>query len=203
MTMHQPIHHDFTATLRATKMQWFALITVPRGEFRADAELGQAGIVRFTPSFKQRTLIRHTKGRVKTIDQPLMTGYVFAQLDFSPMSHHPSLLAKCKHVVGPVGVQGQPAPIIGDGLSCLAQLKLRCEAGAFDQGKRRGQDNRFHDGDMVRITSGPLSGLYVTFRETADGTLRPRAGHVKVMLNRMFGSPGMLVDIEQELVEAA
>lgn len=184
-------------------MNWYALVTVPRGEFRADAELEQAGIVRFTPFFKQRTLIRHTKGRVKTIDQPLMTGYLFAQLDFSPRSHHPSLLAqKCKHIVAPVGVQGQPVPIIGEGLSCLAQLKLRCAAGAFDQGQRRGHDNRFRNGDLVRITGGPLMGFTVTFREVADGSLRPRAGHVKVLLERMLGVE-RTVDLPQELIEAA
>ena len=182
-------------------MKWFAIRSTPRGELRADAELEQAGIEHFTPTFKRRTLVRYTKGREKVIVIPLITGFTFAQLDYGPFSHHPRVLDDCKHIIGPIRVQGRPAPIIGEGLPRLHQLRLLCDAGAFDQGRLRGQDNRFREGDTVRITAGPLQGICASFRETAGG-MRPRAGFVRVMLERMFGSR-FETDVQQELVEAA
>jgi transcription antitermination factor NusG len=179
--------------------QWYALRSTPRGEFRADEELEQAGIERFTPTYKRSTLIRHTKGRAREIVMPLMSGYLFAQLDFSPRSHHPSLLDGCKHIVEPINIWGTPIPVRANELEAL---RLLCAAGAFDEGKKRGHDNRFRNGDLVRITGGPLMGFTVTFREVADGSLRPRAGHVKVLLERMLGIERM-VDVPQEMIEAA
>lgn len=202
MTMHDFRRADalLTATLRVKQMDWYALRTMSRGEIRAGQELRDAGITEFTPTFKRWTLVRHTKGRAKEVTHALMPGYLFARLDFGPHSHHPSLLESCKLDPVKPPMAEKPYPVRDKELE---QLQRLCAAGAFDQGTRRGHDNRFKDGDMVRITDGPLRGVMVTFRETADGSLRPRAGHVKVMLDRLFGCAGMLVDVEQELVEAA
>jgi transcription antitermination factor NusG len=180
-------------------MDWFAIVTTPRGELRADEELAEAGLEHFTPTYKLSTHIRHTKGRIRTINQPLLRGYTFAQLDFSYSSHHPTLLKKCKHIVEPIRICGIPVPVQ---LAELRQLRLLCDAGAFDQGRQRGQDNRFRDGDTVRITSGPLQGISASFRETAGG-LRPRSGFVRVCLERLFGQRDFETDVRVELIEAA
>lgn len=180
--------------------QWFALRIASRGEFRADEELALAGIERFTPTFKRRTLVRYTKGREKEIQLPLLPGYIFAAIDYSEDSHHPRLIKKkCKHVIDVLGICGKPVPVRA---AELRQLRLLCDAGAFDQGRQRGQDNRFKDHDPVIIVSGPLAGLRGSFRETAGG-LRPRSGFVRVAMQMLFGRHDFETDVPLDLVEAA
>lgn len=178
---------------------WYALRISSRGEFRADEELELAGIERFTPTFKRRCLQRYTKGREKEIQLPLLPGYAFACLDFGPHSHHPTALEDCKHVIDVLGICGKPVPVRS---AELKQLRLLCDAGAFDQGRARGRDNRFREGQPVRIHGGPLNGLEARFRETCGG-MRPRAGFVRVVLDRLFGQMNFNVDVPRELVEAA
>lgn len=181
-------------------MNWYAIRSTPRGELRADAELAAAGITRFTPTFSRMTQIRYTKGRSREIVHPLMPGYLFAQLDFSPTSHHPSLLDGCRHVIEPISIQGKPVPILTKELD---QLRLLCGAGAFDQGRQRGQDNRFRAGDTVRVSSGVWAGFVMKFRDTASGAPKPRMGYVRLVMERLFGQAGFEIDVPQELVEAA
>lgn len=180
-------------------LSWFALITTPRGELRADEELAAANIEHFTPTFKRRMLVRYTKGREREVTFPLLTGYTFAKLDYSPHSHHPTLLADCDHIVGPIKICGMAVPVRS---AELRQLRLLCDAGAFDQGRARGSDNRFKQGDAVRITQGPLAGISASFRETAGG-LRPKSGFVRVCLERLFGQRDFETDVRVELIEAA
>lgn len=181
-------------------MNWYAIITTPRGELRADEELAEAGIERFTPTFKRSCAARYTtpRFREREVVIPLLSGYTFAKLDFGHRSHHPSLLGDCKHIVGPIKICGAPVPVRKKE---LRQLRLLCDAGAFDQGRARGSDNRFKQGDAVRITQGPLAGISASFRETAGG-MRPRSGFVRVMLERMFGA-SFETDVPQDLIEAA
>lgn len=202
-------------------MNWFALRSTPRGEFRADEELKEVGIERFTPFYRCRTLLKHTKGRVKTVERPLMPGILFARLSdgdffaskrkrdaFRAVSHGREYLVPqaeepiCKHVVD-VYRKLNGTPMVVTDLERLNSLRKLCEAGAFDQGRERGHDNRFVNGDRVRITAGPWAGFVVTFRETASGVHKPRMGYVKVMLDQLFGRPGFDMDVPQELLEAA
>lgn len=182
-------------------MNWYALRATPRGEFRADEELEQAGIERFTPFYRVRTLIRHTKARVRVVDRPLMCGYLFAKLDFGPHSHHPTALDGCKYVVDTVNtISGKPIPLRE---KVLLDLRRDCESGKYDQGRERGQDDRFMDGDAVRIVEGTWAGFVMKFRATAEGTPKPRMGYVRLAMDRLFGCDGFELDVPQELIEAA
>ncbi len=181
-------------------MTWHAIVTTPRGEFRADQEFKEAGIIRFLPSYKINTLMRYSKARVKTVEQPLMPGYLLADIDFSKYSRHPGLINRMKFVAGIVGIKGKPTPLRS---SVVHDLKELCLAGRFDQGRKRGQDKRFLHGDRVMITEGTWAGFVVTFRETAGGMLKPRMGYVSVMFDRLFGSDKFAMDVPQSILVAA
>ena len=178
---------------------WYALRIMSRGEFRASEELAEAEIEHFAPTFTRRTRVRYTAGREKQVTLPLLPGYIFAALDFGPHSHHPTALDDCKHVIDVLGICGKPVPVRS---AELRQLRLLCDAGHFDQGRQRGQDNRFKDHDPVIIVSGPLAGLRASFRETAGG-LRPRSGFVRVAMEMLFGQRDFETDVPLDLVEAA
>jgi transcription antitermination factor NusG len=182
-------------------MTWYALRSTPRGEFRANEELGLAGIDRFVPFYMVRTLVRHTKGRQKITMQPLMPGYLFADVSFSTRSHDPYLLDRCGHVAGTIRTaSGKPIPLREKVVTELVQL---CRSGCFDQGRARGHDGRFVNGDKVRITDGTWAGFEVTFRETASGILRPKMGYVAVMFDRLFGTRNFTMHVPQAMLVAA
>jgi len=182
------------------RRKWYVLRAASRGEFKANSELALAGVEHFLPIYRRYSLIRHTKAQRREIVMPLMHGYLFARVDLQS-GHDMAAIDGCKHISAMVKPRGADRPVHVDDRA-IEQFQQLCAAGKFDQGHKRGGDNRFVDGDRVRIVEAPLAGLVVTFRDTAEGTRVPRIGCVKIILDRMFGAE-METEIEHEWIRAA
>ncbi|MES0207909.1 hypothetical protein NKJ93_02265 [Mesorhizobium sp. M0028] len=173
---------------------WYVIKPTFRGEFNCAEEMKALGIEHFLPTYARWTLVRHTKGRRREIVLPLLPGYLFGRLagdDFTKLHDR----RRCRHFDAIVKPLNAPRPVFVDDMA-IKQLREKCEAGAFDQGKRRGGDG-YIAGDRILIIDGPLAGAIATFK---DGKTRP--GSVRVIIARMFGSD-TVTRIEEAFIEAA
>ena len=123
---------------------WFALCVKPRHEKTTAWALRSKGFEEFLPLHRR---LRRWSDRLKELDEPLFSRYVFCRFD--PMDRLPVL--RTPGVVSIVGFAGNPAPV-ADGeiaaLQAIVKSGLTAQPWPFLQ---RGQ--------LVRIEAGPLSGL--------------------------------------------
>lgn len=167
---------------------WYAVRPTIRGEFRAAADLEDVGIEHFLPTFKRWTLVRHTKGRRRQTEHPLLPGYLFARLHGEQFS---LMFNECRNItrIVPHMTETNPRPVYVQDKMILA-LKHLCDIGHFDQGKRSGDG--YVRGDRVRITEGVFAGLTARFKDD-----KTKPGTVRLILDRMFaGQRDLTVDVE-------
>jgi transcription antitermination factor NusG len=123
---------------------WFAVQTKPRHEKVTAWALHNKGYEEFLPLYRSR---RRWSDRIKELDIPLFSGYVFCRFD--PESRLPILTTP--GVISIVGMGKTPAPVteaeIG-ALQAVVQSGLKAEPWPF-----------LKVGQAVRIDWGPLAGL--------------------------------------------
>jgi transcriptional antiterminator RfaH len=140
------------------KRQWYVVRSKPRREEYAQGQLQRRGVETFLPR-----IVEPVRGRGDTQIGPLFPGYLFARVD---------LLAQYNSVIWAPGVRGfvafgeVPAAVDRDVVEFLHE---RCGP----EGVVRVVPT-FHDGDVVRVTRGPLGGLIGVVQGQVSGQCRVR-----------------------------
>jgi len=123
--------------------QWYVVRSKPRREEYAQDQLARRGVHTFLPRILESGL-----GGSPPVAGPLFPGYLFACID---------LAVQYTRVVWTPGVRNLvafgevPTPVERE---VIDFIQLRCGAEGIIHVVRT-----FHDGDAVRVTSGPLEGL--------------------------------------------
>lgn len=128
----------------ATARYWFAVQVVPRYEEIVSQLLGHKGYLSFVPTQKVR---RRWSDRIKVVDLPLFSGYVFCR----GQEHSAGLIVSTPQVRRIVGVGGRPSPVNDDEIHALQKIGssgLRLETCAYPS-----------IGEQVKIISGPFAGI--------------------------------------------
>ncbi len=144
---------------------WYVLLTEPRAEYLAAAELSRGGFEIFFPRVKA------AHKRAGRADEPLFPGYLFLHHDIESGGWPSFRIAH--HVVGWVSFGGV-IPSIPD--QAITDLARRMEA----LNTSHGLWQRFRPGDRVRVVSGNLEGL----AEVVEEAKSPQA-RTKVLLEFM------------------
>lgn len=138
--------------------QWYVVRSKPRREAYAQEQLRRRGVETFLPR-----IVETAPGRGEPQVGPLFPGYLFAHLD---------LLSQYTSVIWAPGVHSfvsfGDVPAAVDP-AVIAFLHER----AGDEGVVR-VTRTFHDGDVVRVVRGPLSGLTGVVQGTCSGQMRVR-----------------------------
>jgi transcriptional antiterminator RfaH len=82
----------------AEEPQWYAILTKPKQEDRADSNLRAWNVETFTPKIKERGLNPFT-GRPTYITKPLFPNYIFARFKASELLHKVSFTRGVQSVV--------------------------------------------------------------------------------------------------------
>lgn len=135
---------------------WYAVHTRSRHEFQVHDRLKLKGVETFLPMVER---LRKWKDRKKLISFPLFPGYLFVHI--SKESQSMLNVLKVKGVVRLIGtVPGEPAPIPDEQILYLQ--KLVENKGSLDPYPY------LSEGQKVRITKGPLSGVEGILVEKLD-----------------------------------
>lgn len=139
-----------TANQEEPWLQWFALSVKPRHEKSTATALRSKGYEEFVPLYRSQ---RRWSDRVKELELPLFTGYVFCQFDVRfrlPILTTPGVMRI-------VGVGREPSAVPDseiDALMSVARSGLPVEPWPFLQ-----------PGCPIRIEDGPLRGIEGTLLE--------------------------------------
>ena len=159
-------------------MQWYVIRTKPHQERLAEFHLRQLTVETFLPLLKSRKRIRRQE---KTVVEPLFPRYLFARLDL--MSHYRAVNFS-RGVVNIVEFGSSPAEVSE---SLIEGIKSR-----MDDGYVTPSTERFHKGQVVRITDGPLAGLEAVFVKEL------KEQHRVLLLLRALGlNAKLLMDVNQ------
>jgi transcription antitermination factor NusG len=123
---------------------WFAVWTRSRHERLVCKELAAKQIDTFLPTF---TRVSRWKDRSKRIEWPLFPGYCFAR--FSPLRF--LSVAQCTGVVAVLSEGSQPVPVPDTEIEALQRL--------VHSGLAYDPCPLIKVGTMVRVVSGPLTGV--------------------------------------------
>jgi len=123
---------------------WFAIWTRSRSEPLVCKELGEKGIEAFLPTF---TKVSRWSDRTKHIEWPLFPGYCFSRFEI------PNILKvlTCRGVVSVLSNGRRPVPIPSFEIDALQ--RLMATGLVYDPCRH------LTPGSMVRVVSGPLSGV--------------------------------------------
>jgi len=138
--------------------EWYVVRSKPRREAYAQDQLLRRGVESFLPR-----ILEPARGRLDATVGPLFPGYLFARID---------ILTQYNSVIWSPGVRSfvafgeVPAAVDAD---VIGFLQTRCGAEGVVRVVRT-----FHDGDVVRVTHGPLGGLLGVVEGHASGQARVR-----------------------------
>ena len=160
-------------------MNWYALTVKSQHEKAVDEQLQAKALESYLPLYRAR---RRWSDRIKTIDLPLFSRYVFCRFDFEDRLKVLSISS----IVSVVGFGGKPCPIpdheieiiqavVGSGLPISPWPFLRI-------------------GQRVRICQGALEGL--------EGILAREKSGYRVIVNVELLNRAVAVEIERDLVRA-
>jgi len=130
-------------------MQWYVVRTKPRQERLAEFHLRQLSVETFLPLLKHQVTIRRQE-QVRI--EPLFPRYLFARFEVADQYRAVNF---SRGVVNIVEFGLKPAEV-NDGL--IEGIKLRLVDGYVTP-----VSERFHEGQVVHITGGPLAGLEAVF----------------------------------------
>ena len=137
---------------------WYVVRSKPRREQFAQDQLVRRGVDTFLPR-----ILECPRGHDDPVVGPLFPGYLFARIDL--FTQHNSVIW-APGVRGFVAFGDVPAPVDP---AVIEFLQARCGA----EGVVRVVPS-FHDGDVVRVTRGPLGGLVGVVQGQSSGRERVR-----------------------------
>lgn len=146
--------------MEATGQEWFAIHTRYQHERIVESGLAGKGFRTFLPTYKE---IRSWGDRRKVISTPLFPGYMFA----SDARERRLDILTVPGACGVVSIQGIPAPIPQEDMETVMKVAACAESLRPHPFLRRG--------DMVKVISGPLSGI--------DGVLVKEKGGCWVVIS--------------------
>jgi transcription termination/antitermination protein NusG len=160
-------------------LHWYALTVRPQHEKAVADQLRAKTLESYLPLYRAR---RRWSDRIKTIELPLFSRYVFCRFNFEARLQ----VLQISSVVSIVGFGGKPCPIphhvihiiqavVGSGLPVSPWPFLRV-------------------GQRVRVTEGALEGL--------EGILARKKSGYRVVVNMEILNRAVAVEIEQDLVRA-
>jgi transcriptional antiterminator RfaH len=138
--------------------RWYVVRSKARREGYAQEQLLRRGVETFLPRILELAPLRDA-----SVVAPLFPGYLFARIDLAAQHHS---------VIWSPGVRGfvafgeVPAPVDA---AVIEFLQVRCGREGVVRVERR-----FNDGDRVRVTHGPLSGLIGVVEGHVHGDARVR-----------------------------
>ena len=131
---------------QSQKKFWYAVCLKSRHEFKAEKKLLEKRIETFLPVIER---IRQWKDRKKVVSFPLFSGYIFVNI---PDNYNSMLsILKTPGVVRFLTQEGKPSPIPEEQISSLKKL--------IDNNEQIDPHPYISEGQQVRITSGPLTGV--------------------------------------------
>ena len=130
-------------------MHWFVIRTKPHQERLAEFHLRQLSVETFLPLLKLQKKVRRQD---KTVVEPLFPRYLFARFDVNVRYRAVNF---SRGVLNIVEFGLKPAEVSG---ALIDGIKLRMNDGYVIP-----STERFHQGQIVHITGGPLAGLEAVF----------------------------------------
>lgn len=157
---------------------WFALQTRARHEKVIHGELEGRGIEAFLPL---RTITRHWSDRLKKIEEPIFSGYLFVHI---PLKNRLKVL-QSKGSVRLVGFSSWPVPV--------AESELEAVRRFVDEKISVDPYPYLSKGDRVYVRSGPFKGI--------EGFIlrKNRQARLVISLDLLFQS--VSVEVDEALVE--
>jgi len=153
---------------------WFAIQVKPRHEFIAAKLLRSKGYEEFVPWYRSR---RQWSDRIKEIDLPLFTGYIFCRFD----SEIRWPVVNTQGVIRIVGSSKGPEAIPDPEIESIRRV--------IESGLNPQPCDYIKSGDRVRIVGGPLAGV-----EGAMISIRNRR---QLILSIDLVQGSVVVDIDQ------
>lgn len=176
---------------------WYVVMTRPRSEAAADAQLRRAGFTTFYPfeRIKRRRKLPTGKVRLETVEKPHFPGYMFVGLHEGQGLYHVNNAEAVSTVI-----YNGPEPVrVPD--SVVEALQDACdEYGAimFEDRTKKAIGFKGKIGDNVKILEGPFASFV---GHIAKMTRYDRTGRLEVWLTLMGRTTPVELEIEQvELV---
>ena len=157
---------------------WYALYARSRHEKFLDSELQKKGIETFLPL---RKIKRHWSDRVKAIEEPLFSGYLFVRI---PLKNQLEVI-KTRGSVRLVGFPSSPTPVPERELEAIRRFVR--EAISVDPYPYLTAGNR------VYVRSGPLKGV--------EGFIVRKNKHTRLVISLDLLFQSISVEIDEALVE--
>ncbi len=157
---------------------WYALSTKSRHEKCLDTELQKKGVETFLPL---RKITRHWSDRVKSIEQPIFSGYLFVKI---PLKDRLEVL-NTYGSVRLVGFNSAPVPIAEKELATLRRFVE--EAITIDPYPY------LNAGDRVYVRSGSLKGV--------EGFIVRKNKHTRLVISLDLLFQSVSVEIDEALIE--
>ncbi|RMD65426.1 UpxY family transcription antiterminator [Candidatus Parcubacteria bacterium] len=157
---------------------WYAIHTRSRHEKVVRDQLAAKGVTHLLPLWRKRSV---WKDRIKMIDVPLFSGYLFA---YFPLQDRLQVLTTVG-VVRIVGINGQPVPIPQeqiDAVRTMMEKHLRYDPHPY-----------LTEGMRVRVKRGALAG--------AEGILIAKRAHYRLVISVDLIQRSVAVDIDSADVE--
>jgi len=139
-------------------MHWYVIRTKPHQERRAEFQLRQLSIETFLPLLRHKKKIRRQE---KTVVEPLFPSYLFGRFDINDRYRAVNF---ARGVLNIVEFGSRPAEV-SEGL--IQAIKERLEDGYVTP-----KPECFHQGQIVQIKGGPLTGLDAVFIRELTGQHR-------------------------------
>lgn len=158
-------------------VQWYALTVKPQHEKAVAEQLSTKGLESYLPLYRAR---RRWSDRVKTVNLPLFSMYVFSQFDWEDRVR---VLQTCS-VLSVVSFGGVPCPVEAhelDALRAIVGSGLPFSPWPF-----------LRTGQRVRISGGPLRGV--------EGILAREKSECRVVVNMELLQRAVAVEVERDLV---
>jgi len=158
-------------------MNWYALTVKPQHEKSVAEQLVAKEIESYLPLYRAK---RRWSDRVKVIELPLFSRYVFSRFSFE----HRLKVLEITSINKIVGFGGQPYPVddqVIQDLKAVVGSGLPCNPWPF-----------IRVGQRVRICEGPLAG-------TEGILVREKSGY-RVVINVELLNRGVAVEVERDLV---
>jgi len=139
---------------------WYAVYTQPRAEKKVHGKLAQIGLEAFLPV---RSVVRQWSDRVKRIEEPLFTNYVFVKTTLEKRFE----VLVVSGLVRFISFEGLPVPIRESEIETIRRVLAQCP-------DVHNETYRHKAGDRVKIDQGDFAGV--------EGYVVRRNGQAKLVV---------------------